>query len=81
MRSARGCELRTNCRVWEVTIGDDGMATGAVYYDADGIAQFQPAEVVIMACNGVGTARLLLHSHPGGFPTGWRIPAGWSART
>ena len=65
-----GVELRTNCRVREITVGDDGMATGAVYYDADGLAQFQPAEVVIMACNGVGTARLLLHSTSGRFPHG-----------
>jgi choline dehydrogenase-like flavoprotein len=62
--------LRTNCRVREIVTGEDGMATGAVYYDADGVAQFQPAEVVIMACNGVGTPRLLLHSACGRFPNG-----------
>ena len=69
-------------RVREITVGDDGMATGAVYYDADGVAQSQPAEVVIMACNGVGTARLLLHSTSRAVSrTGWPIPVGWSART
>ena len=31
------------------------MANGAYYYDEDGVEQFQPAEVVVMACNGVGT--------------------------
>ncbi len=65
-----GVELRTNCRVREIVTGEDGMATGAVYYDADGVAQFQPAEVVIMACNGVGTPRLLLLSASGRFPNG-----------
>jgi choline dehydrogenase-like flavoprotein len=65
-----GVELRTNCRVREVTVGEDGMATGVVYYDADGLVQFQPAELVIMACNGVGTARLLLHSTSSRFPNG-----------
>jgi len=65
-----GVELRTNCRVREITTGNDGMATGAVYYDSDGVAQFQPAEVVIMACNGIGTPRLLLHSASGRFPNG-----------
>ena len=42
----------------------------SIYYDAEGVEQFQPAEVVIMACNGVGTPRLLLNSASGGFPNG-----------
>ena len=46
------------------------MASGVIYYDADGKEQFQPAEVVIMACNGVGTPRLLLNSVSGRFPNG-----------
>lgn len=65
-----GVELRTNCRVREVTTGEDGMATGVVHYDRDGVAQFQPAEVVILACNGVGTPRLLLNSASARFPNG-----------
>src|SRR5205085_5123502 len=65
-----GVEPGTNCRVREITAGEDGMATGAVYYDGDGATQCQPAEVVIMACNGVGTPRLLLNSASGRFPNG-----------
>src|SRR6478609_5210330 len=65
-----GVELRTNCRVREITTGEDGMATGVIYYDIDGVEQFQPAEVVILACNGVGTPRLLLNSASGRFPNG-----------
>jgi choline dehydrogenase-like flavoprotein len=65
-----GVELRTNCRVREIITGDDGMATGVVYYDINGVEQFQPAEVVILACNGVGTPRLLLNSASGRFPNG-----------
>ena len=42
---------------------------------------FQPAEVVIVACNGIGTPRLLLNSVSGSFPTASPIPAAWSART
>ena len=75
-----GVELRTNCRVREITTGDDGMATGAVYYDSDGVAQFQPAEVVIMACNGIGTPRLLLHSASGRFPNGLANSSGLLGR-
>ena len=42
----------------------------SIYYDKDGVEQFQPAEVVIIACNGVGTPRLLLNSASGRFPNG-----------
>ena len=65
-----GVELRTRCRVREITVNEHGMASGAIYYDADGVEQFQPAEVVIMACNGVGTPRLLLNSTSARFPNG-----------
>src|SRR5947209_52209 len=54
-----GVELRTHCRVREITTNEHGMAAGVVYYDADGIERFQDAEVVVLACNGGGTARLL----------------------
>ena len=30
------------------------MASGVVYDDKDGVEQFQLAEVVIIACNGMG---------------------------
>ena len=45
-----GVELRTHCRVREITMNEHGMAAGVVYYDADGIEQFQAAEVVVLAC-------------------------------
>jgi choline dehydrogenase-like flavoprotein len=41
-----------------------------VYYDENGVEQFQSAEVVVLACNGVGTPRLLLNSASGRFPNG-----------
>ena len=65
-----GVELRTRCRVREITTNEHGMAAGAIYYDADGVEQFQPAEVVIVACNGIGTPRLLLNSASARFPNG-----------
>jgi choline dehydrogenase-like flavoprotein len=66
----RGVTLRTRCRVREVTVGDDGMATGVVYHDADGALHEQRAEIVVLACNGVGTPRLLLNSRSRLFPDG-----------
>ncbi|CAN5132499.1 GMC family oxidoreductase [soil metagenome] len=65
-----GVELRTRCRVREITLDEHGMASGAIYYDDKGEEQFQPAELVIVACNGVGTPRLLLNSQSGRFPNG-----------
>jgi choline dehydrogenase-like flavoprotein len=65
-----GVELHTRCRVREITTNEHGMASGVVYYDADGVEHFQPAEVVILACNAVGTARILLNSVSARFPTG-----------
>src|SRR5260221_8939435 len=65
-----GVELRTRCRVREITTDEHGMASGVIYYDAGGEEHFQPAEVVIVACNGVGTPRLLLNSTSGRFPNG-----------
>lgn len=63
-------ELRTRCRVREVTANEHGLASGVVYYDAKGVERFQPAEVVILAANGIGTPRLLLNSASARFPTG-----------
>lgn len=65
-----GVELRTHARVREITVDGDGMATGAIYYDADGVEQSVAAHVVIMACNGVGTPRILLNSKSTAFPDG-----------
>ena len=65
-----GVELRPRSRVREITTNAQGMASGAIYYDADGIERFQPAEMVIVACNGIGTPRLLLNSASSRFPNG-----------
>jgi choline dehydrogenase-like flavoprotein len=65
-----GVQLRTRARVREITLGPDGMANGAVYYDAEGREQFQPAHMVILACNGIGTPRILLNSVSARFPRG-----------
>lgn len=63
-------EVRTKCRVSRIETNDDGMATGAWYVDGDGREVFQPAEIVIMACNGIGTPRILLNSASERFPNG-----------
>ena len=73
-------ELRSHCRVREITTGADGLATGAVYYDPDGVERFQPAEMVILAANGVGTPRLLLNSASAAHPDGLANSSGQVGR-
>src|SRR5258708_2587408 len=63
-------KVRTLGRVREITVDEHGMASGVVYYDAEGNEHFQSAEVVILACNGVGTPRLMLNSVSARFPNG-----------
>jgi choline dehydrogenase-like flavoprotein len=65
-----GVEVRTRARVREITVDEDGLASGAIYIDADGLEHKIAAHVVIVACNGVGTPRLLLNSVSAQFPNG-----------
>ena len=67
---ANGATLKTGARVAEITVGPDGLADGAVYYDAQGVVQHKKARFVVMAANGVGTPRLLLTSRSAQFPDG-----------
>jgi choline dehydrogenase-like flavoprotein len=65
-----GVELRTRCRVREVLVNAEGKAAGAVYYDGHGTEIEIHAHLVIIACNGIGTPRLLLNSKSGQHPDG-----------
>ena len=65
-----GVKLKTRCRVREVTVDGNGVATGVIYYDERGVECRQRARIVILACNGVGTPRLLLNSYSKHFPDG-----------
>ncbi|MCC6626192.1 MAG: GMC family oxidoreductase [Chloroflexi bacterium] len=67
---ALGVDLRTHCRVREVTIDAQGRARGVLYYDAAGQLREQLAPLVILAANGIGTPRLLLNSRSPQFPDG-----------
>ena len=65
-----GVELRTNCRVFEITTGPNKLVTGVRYYGPDKKEHFQPASSVVMATNGIGTPRLLLLSKSDEHPNG-----------
>ncbi len=66
----KGARIETHARVREITVDRNGLANGAVYYDANGASRWQKARVVVLACNGVGTPRLLLNSRSSLFPDG-----------
>ena len=51
-------------------MNSQGLADGVIYYDADGNIQEQKANAVVLACNGVGTPRLMLNSRSPQFPDG-----------
>ena len=65
-----GVKLKTRCRVGEITVDESGLATGVIYFDENGVECRQNARIVIVACNGVGTPRLLLNSRSRNFPDG-----------
>jgi choline dehydrogenase-like flavoprotein len=65
-----GATLVTGARVREISLDRNGLATGAVYVDRDGKERYVKADVVVLAANAVGTARLLLLCASNRFPDG-----------
>jgi choline dehydrogenase-like flavoprotein len=66
----KGAVLKTWARVREISVDAGGRASGAFYYDRRGRLHEQPARVVVVSCNGIGTPRLLLNSKSKLFPRG-----------
>jgi choline dehydrogenase-like flavoprotein len=75
-----GARLLTGARVREITVSSDGLATGAIYLDHAGREHRQNAEVVVLAGNAVGNARLLLLSRSRRFPDGLANSSGLVGR-
>ena len=67
---ALGAKLITGARVSKVVTNDKGLATGATWIGTDGAEHFQPASVVVVAANAIGTPRLLLLSASAQHPDG-----------
>ena len=63
-------DLRPDSYVRELVVDGRGTVKAAVYQDADGDTFEQEADVFILACGAVETARLLLLSKSGRFPNG-----------
>lgn len=66
----QGVKIRLQCSVYNITLDQHDNAKGVHYIDAQGQEQFQEAAIVILACSGIGTPRLLLNSKSDAFPNG-----------
>ena len=70
LAKSNGVAIYTECRVHEVTLNSNGLANGVFYTDSDGVKHHFKANIVILACSGIGTPRLLLNSKSSLFPDG-----------
>jgi choline dehydrogenase-like flavoprotein len=59
---AAGARLVTGARVRRLETNAAGLVIGATWLDRDGREHFEPAKVVVLAANAIGTPRLLLMS-------------------
>lgn len=71
-----GSEVLTDCMVTEVSVNDEGRATGVVFYH-EGYRYHQEARIVILANFVIETPRLLLNSVSKCFPNGLANSSGW----
>jgi choline dehydrogenase-like flavoprotein len=74
------CELRTECMAKEILVNDQGRATGVAYFDEKDKLQTQTADIVIVSCVAIESARLLLNSKHKLFPHGIGNRYDWVGR-
>lgn len=75
-----GARLMTGARVREITVATNRCVSGAIWIDREGREHRQDADVVLLAANAVGTARLLLLSASPRFPAGLANSSGLVGR-
>lgn len=74
------CELRTDCMAKEILMDDRGRARGVAYFDERDRLREQTADLVIVSCAAVESARLLLNSKSRLFPNGLGNRYDWVGR-
>jgi choline dehydrogenase-like flavoprotein len=74
------CELRTDAMVKEILLDDRGRASGVSYFDGNGRLQSQPADLVVISCGAIESARLLLNSRHRLHPNGLGNNSDWVGR-
>jgi len=73
-------DLREHALVFDLPLAKDGRVRGARYLDAQGNEREVRARHVVVSCNAVGSARLLLLSKSGAFPQGLANSSGLVGR-
>ncbi|RKI06033.1 GMC family oxidoreductase [Corallococcus sp. AB030] len=63
-------EVRPGSMARSIEVDKQGRAKSVVYLDKDGVAQEQPAKIIIASATAVESARLLLNSTSSRFPNG-----------
>jgi choline dehydrogenase-like flavoprotein len=63
-------EIRSECMAREIKLTPDGRARSVIYFGPDGKEREVSARVIVIACNAVETARILLLSKSRLFPDG-----------
>jgi len=74
-----GARVITGARVRRI-LTENGLATGAEWIDEEGREHVQQADVVILAANSIGTARILLNSATTDWPDGLANTSGLVGR-
>lgn len=74
------CELRTRAMVKEILLTPQGKARGVAYYDENDRLREQTADLVIVSCGAIESARLLLNSKSRLFPNGIGNRYDWVGR-
>lgn len=77
---AHGARVVTGARVVRLAMSPNRLVEGAVYVDEAGDTHLAEADVVVLAANALGTARLLLASADGEFPDGLANSSGLVGR-
>lgn len=78
--STGNCELRTECIAKEIVTDDRGRVRGVDYFDGEGRLQHQTADLVIVSCAAIESARLLLNSKSRLSPNGLGNRYDWVGR-
>ena len=74
------CEVRTGCMTREILLDERGQASGVAYLDSNDRLQRQTADLVIVCCGAVESARLLLNTRHRLFPNGLGNRYDWVGR-
>lgn len=65
-----GVTVRPEATVGRIETDDDGRARSVLWRDRDGAWHRQAADLIVLAANGMGTPRLMLHSVSAAHPNG-----------